>query len=291
MGPLAFSKAGDQYPRPSAALDNSDNKSVTARLARLARVHQKAAISRAMRLAGTHGQDSPTLDTLHIAEAPPRLWFRVMEGHGPYAVPTNTAEHEHGKKMAARWRPVLDALNELLTHAEETIPDLALAAMPEPDLKRMAEAEAKDWQCVLRVDRAERPYTPEERRAMCPDAQVRRLRRKAAAARQHAAALFGTVGGKGRALLGQLHHAKVVQERQANAAAFAAGMVLVTASGKAVPMSEIMANSKKAALARLYTMAQGMDGIAVQEGWACAFLTLLAGPCIPPKPLQGRKWL
>ena len=68
-------------------------------------------------------------------------------------------------------------------------------------------------------------------------------------------------------------------------------MVLVTASGKAVSMSEIMANSKKAALARLYTMAQGMDGIAVQEGWACAFLTLYAALCIPLKPLQGRKWL
>ena len=88
---------------------------------------------------------------------------RVMEGHGSYAVRTDTAEHEHGKKMAARWRLVLDALNELLTHAEETISDLALAAMPELDLKRMAEAEAKDWQCVLRVDRAERAYTPEER--------------------------------------------------------------------------------------------------------------------------------
>ncbi len=261
---------------------------VTARLRRLAIIHQRAVISRAMRLAGIHGHDRPTLESLAIAEAPPPLWFRVMESCGPHGVPINAAEYEHGKKMATRWRTALDALDGILAHAEERIPDLALAAMPEPDLKRMADAEAKDWRSALEVTLKldPRPYTPEERRAMCPDAQVRRLRRKAAAARQHAAALFGTVGAEW-APYADDYSMERWKERQATAAAFAVGMVLVTASGKTVPMSDIMANSKKAALARLYAMTKGMDGVAVRQGWAAAFLTITLPPEYHPNPCKG----
>ena len=312
---------------------------VTARLRRLAIVHQRAAISRAMRLAGIHGPDKPTLDELDRAENPPAPRWRPLSHPAPTeadiraaaaAVVRNPAwlmardklsSHEDqvraampdagralfaawdarpdremankekwtaGQRHAERWRPVLDALDGILTHAEEMIPDLALAAMPEDDLKNMARDEAEAWRAVLisELRLRPRPYTPEDRRAMCPQAQMRKLRRRAADARQHAAALFGTVGGKG-ALYADSYTMQRWKERQANAAVFAAAMVLVTASGKTVPMSEIMANSQKAALARLYSMTKGMDGVAVRQGWAAVFVSVTLPPEFHPNPSKG----
>lgn len=199
----------------------------------------------------------------------------------------NAAEYEAGQRTAARWRPVLDALAEILDYADELIPDLALGALPEADLRAMAEEDAKAWREALALVHAaeRREATPDECRAMCPKATLHRLRRRAAAARQHAAALFGTVGKSAPYADG--YSLARWQERQAHAAAFAAGMVLETSSGRTVSMTDIMQGSRKAALARLYAVVKGMDEVAEKDGLACAFLTLTLPPEYHPNPSQG----
>ncbi len=199
----------------------------------------------------------------------------------------NAVEHNAGQRAAARWRPVLDALSEILDYADELIRDLALAALPEADLRDMADKDAKAWREALAVVHAtaQRAPTPKERRAMCPAATLRGLRKQAAAARQHASALFGTVG-KGAPYADAYSLARW-RERQERAAAYAAGMVLQTSSGRTVSMTDVMAASRKAALARLYAVVKGMDEVAMREGLAAAFLTLTLPPEYHPNPVRA----
>lgn len=201
--------------------------------------------------------------------------------------PVLTPEYEEGQRTAARWRPVLNALGELLDHADEHIPDLALAAISEDDLRAMAREQAAGWRVFLALihHEEEREATPDEARAMCPRATLRHLRRLAGAARQHAAAIFATVG-KGAPYADAFSLSRWT-ERQVHAAAYAAGQVLVTASGRTVSMSDVMNSSKKAALARVYAVVKGMDEVAQRDGWAAAFLTLTLPPEYHPNPSQG----
>lgn len=228
-------------------------------------------------------------DTARAAHADAGLLsLTEWELRRPVPMLANAPEYEAGQRAAARWRPVLDALAEILDHADEMIPDLPLAAMPEADLRTMAEEDAKTWREALVVVQAreQRDPTPDERRAICPKATLRRLRDKASTAGQHAAAVFGTVG-RGQPYADDYSLARW-QERQARGAAFAAGMVLVTSSGRTVSMADVMNSGKKAALARVYTVAMDMDEVAKREGWECAFITLTLPPEYHPNPSAGR---
>lgn len=65
--------APDEHQDAASAVNKF---SVSSRLDRLAPEHQKAAISRAMRLAGMRAAARPTLQTLAIAEDPPAADWR-----------------------------------------------------------------------------------------------------------------------------------------------------------------------------------------------------------------------
>ena len=348
---LAFSKAGEG----SGGLlkSNVDNYSVAGRLKRLAPLHQRAAVSRAMHLAGMRGMEKPSLATLHAAENPPaadwhsishpfpaaeaveaqarRLigtaaWkgeqdklaspeaqlrqavhkttvelIRQMKAE-PQAEMVNRPAFEAGERLAAKWKPVLAVLGEMLDMADELIDDLHLAAVPEDELRNMAQERARagirrlypqyqtqiedrNWQALAECDDFD--PTPDEKREMGQRAHLRRLRKQAKAARQHAAAIFGTVGHKDAPYVDTYSHQRWKEREEANAR-YAEGQVLVTEDGRAIPMTSVLKKKKSASSAQFYVMCKAMDEHAARQGWAGVYVTVTLPTEFHPNP-RGNK--
>ena len=307
---------------------------VTARLRRLAIVHQSAAISRAMRLAGIHGRDKPTLDDLARAEDPiaPRWrWVKPpppteadisaaalatvrtptwrlaqdmltsIEDQVCAAMPSatrtlfaawnamperkiaNTDAWEAGQRHAERWRPVLDVLSAMLDAVDVRVPDAWLSAISEDNLKATATANAH---LGLLTTPARDMDASDAKRARCPMHQRRALRRRAATARQHLAALLGTVGAGGAPYAD--HYAVTCwRERQAAAEAFGLSRVLLFEDGQQVPLWGVMESSRKARLAALYAQTLGLDELADRRGLLPVFITMTLPPQHHPNPRHG----
>ena len=307
---------------------------VTARLRRLATVHQRAAISRAMRLAGIHGQDKPTLDDLDRAENPiaPRwrwvkpsapteadiraaaaaavrtpAWHMAQDmlashddqvraasmdaAHALFAARdampereiANRTRWEAGQWHAERWRPVLDVLAAMLDAVNVRVPDAWLSAISEAELKAAAEVAAH---LGLLTTPAGDMDTPDAKRARCPMHHRRALRRRAGRARQHLAALLGTIGAGGAPYAD--HYAVACwRERQAAAEAFGLARVLLFEDGLQVPLWDVMEASRKARLAALYAQTLGLDELAQRRGLLPVFVTMTLPPQHHPNPRHG----
>lgn len=322
--------AGPSEPK----VDNPAPAQVTTRLRRLAIVHQKAAISRAMRLAGVHGQDKPTLDDLDRAENPPApQWRRIKPpppteteiraaaeatvrtdawrmaldkltshenqvraamlgaAHALFAVWAAAAEHEMtnrdgwepGQRHAERWRPVLDVLERMLGAVDVRVPDAWLSASSEADLKTAAEVAA---QLGLMTTPAGDMDTPAARRARCPMHHRRALRRRAAKARQHLAAMLGTIGAGG-APYADAYAVTCWRERQEAATFFGMNRVLLFEDGTQVPLWSVMEASRRARLAALYVQTLGLDDLAQRRGLVPVFITMTLPPPHHPNPQHG----
>lgn len=314
---------------------------IVVRLGRLAPLHQRAAVARAMRLAGMRGVAHPSDDALARAEQPPApQWrhiyhaqpeersieeaacalagtaaFRNQEQKIPAptdriaramaevrttawmawaALPSremmNTREYEDGQRHAEKWRPVIDQLHTMLDDAERHIPDLYLSASPEGRLREIATMRAGTAE-AMQSDIDPDDLTPAQRRAQCPKAQVRVLRRRASKARQAASALFGTVG-RGGADYADSYSVARWRERQASAKTWAEkrDVVIDMGDGKEirVPLSEVIESAAKGNLAQLYAMHLGVDEWAKKEGLTPIFLTLTLPPEYHPNPTHGR---
>jgi len=333
---LSARAESDKTTRPSEP--KVDNPApVTARLRRLAIVHQRAAISRAMRLAGIHGRDKPTLDDLARAEDPIAPRWRWVKPSSPteadisaaavatvrtptwrmaqdmltsiedqvrvampYATRTlfaawtamperemaNTDAWEAGQRHAERWRPVLDVLSAMLEAVDVRVPDAWLSAISEDDLKAAAAVAAE---LGLLTTPARDMETPDAKRARCPMHHRRRLRRRAATARQHLAALLGTIGAGGAPYAD--HYAVTCwRERQAAAEAFGLSRVLLFEDGQQVPLWGVMESSRKARLAALYAQTLGLDELTQRRGLLPVFLTMTLPPQHHPNPRHGQPY-
>ena len=310
---------------------------VNVRLRRLAIVHQRAAVSRAMRLAGIHGRDKPTLDDLARAEDPiaPRWrWVKPpppteadiraaaaatvrtpswrmaqdmltsIENQGRAAMPhatrmlfaawtgmpehkmANTNAWEAGQRHAERWRLVLDVLAAMLNAVDVRVPDAWLSAISEADLKTAAAVAAQLGFITTPVRDMD---TPDAKRARCPMHHRRVLRRRAATARQHLAALLGTIGAGGAPYAD--HYAVTCwRERQAAAEAFGLARVLLFEDGQQVPLWGVMESSRKARLAALYAQTLGLDELADRRGLLPVFITMTLPPQHHPNPQHGQPY-
>lgn len=234
------------------------------------------------RVAAIHGAvDAATRwrDPVRAAEAE----ARAAAEFDARRVLINRDEYEDGQRLAAKWRPVLDALGDILDFAEERIPDLYLAAIPEEELRGIAAEVAEIW----------RSSVGGTLRQCCPDHQLRQLRKAAAAARVDAGALFGTVGKGGADYTDNFSLARW-RERQARAAAFGARRVLVVLGQegpKAITLDEVMRTAQKGALARTYKQHLGLDEVAREDGLTAIFLTITLPPEWHPNPTKGRnRW-
>lgn len=311
---------------------------ITARLSRLAPVHQRAALARAMRLAGVRGVDHPTLETLAAAESPiaarwrflsrpeltqqdfrraaeariemrdwrerqdrltnretqvraalPEMIAQLLDSHSdqPTRELANRTEYEHGQRLATRWRPVLNVLAELLDAIHARIPDAWLSAVSEDGLRAAAETAARLGLLTTPPDLFD---TPEARRARCPLNQRRKLRRRAATARQHLAAMLATVGHEGAAYADE-YAVACWRERQTAARAFGERNVLTWTDDdgrpETVPLWDVMETSRRARLAALYAQTLGLDELAQRRGLIPVFVTLTLPPAHHPAPQHG----
>ena len=323
---------GKKTTRPSEP--KVDKHPVVAQLRRLAIVHQGAAISRAMRLAGIHGQDRPTLDDLARVEdpvAPQWRWAKptppTIDGIRAAAAATvrtptwrmaqdmltstedqvraamphatrmlfaawtamperemaNRERWEAGQRHAERWLPVLDMLSAMLDAVDVRVPDAWLSAISETDLKTAAAVAAQLGFITTPVRDMD---TPDAKRARCPMHHRRVLRRRAATARQHLAALLGTIGAGGAPYAD--HYAVTCwRERQAAAEAFGLSRVLLFEDGQQVSLWGVMESSRKARLAALYAQTLGLDELADRRGLLPVFITMTLPPQHHPNPRHG----
>lgn len=328
--------AETEKPGTPAAPAADTQHPVTARLRRVAIVHQRAAISRAMRLASVHGQDRPSLDDLDRAENPPAPRWRWNLSKPPVpteddiraaaavivrtpawrmgqhklssteqqiraampdvasalfaawnAMPdremTNREKWEAGQRHAERWRPVLDALRRMLDAVNVRVPDAWLSAISEDDLKAAAAAAA---QLGLLTTPAGDMDTPDAKKARCPMHHRRALRRRAATARQHLAALLGTIGAGG-APYADAYAVSCWRERQKAAAFFGMNRVLLFEDGTQVPLWDVMESSRKARLATLYVQMLAVDDLAQRREMVPVFITMTLPPRHHPNPKHG----
>lgn len=327
----------DKYPERFGSV-----VSTVERLARLATEHQRAALERAMRLAGARGLDRPSLDALRTAENPPApvyalvgprtpprptedqvaeraqalthspAWLaeqpRSTSRHDrlaaatrdarialigewaraphPERVMVNQAAREEGQRLAVRWRPVLDELEAILDALEARVPDVWLASISEEGLRAAAAAAA---QLGMMTTPAHEMDTPEARRARCPMHHRRALRRRAATARQHVAALLGTVG-QGAAPYADAYAVACWRERQAAAKAFGLTHLATFEDGRQIPLWDLMETSRKSRLAALYAQMLGLDDLAERRGLVPLFLTMTLPPDHHPNPRHGRPY-
>ena len=204
----------------------------------------------------------------------------------------NAEEYEAGQELATKWRPVLDALADMLDDAEERIADLYLAAEPESRLREIAEIRAGIGEALL-CDIPDAEQTPAQRRERCWRHHVQQLRDRAKAARQAASALFGTVGRGGDDYADSYSLARW-QERQKAAQRWARErFILIDKGGETirVPLTEVMEMASKAGLSQLYAMHLGLDEHAKDERLAAVFITLTLPPQYHPNPSKGRaRW-
>ena len=331
--------ATEKTTRPTKS--KVDKYCVTSRLEALAPEHQRAAIKRAMRLAGIRAEAAPSLDMLRLAETPPAEDWRLV---GPRTLPAptqpqfaevarelvatiewrgrderlrnqhdqihaampeaimaasaawnalpgakrvlaNPEEVEAGQR-AARWRPVLDRIGEILNTIERQIPDLWLAAISEEGLRAAAETASR---LGLLTTPRKMFETPEGRRARCPMHHRRLLRRRAATARQHVAALLGTIG-KGAAPYADGYAVGCWRERQEAARAFGLTREAFFADGRSIPLWDLMETSRKARIAALYAQTLGLDELAKRRQLIPVFLTMTLPPKHHPNPAHGQPY-
>lgn len=308
--------------------------SVSSRLDRLAPEHQKAAISRAMRLAGMRARERPTLQVLAIAEDPPaadwrhpielqtrhpfmRRGFdaadagaaRVAAIHDAVDVATkfrdparaaeaeaaaaeefdaqrvlvNAAEYEQGQALAEKWGPVLEILREMLDALEARVDDYWLAAVEEDGIREASKMAA--W-LGAKTTPLNQIATPKGRRAACERHHRRELRKRANRARQHIAALLGTIGAGGAAYADAYSLARW-KERQMAAKAWGQAMALEFEDGERVLLWDVMEASRKARIAALYAQSLGLEELAQARGLLPIFITMTLPPQFHPNPKHG----
>ena len=196
---------------------------------------------------------------------------------------TNLAAWKAGQCHAERWQPVLDVLKGMMDAVDVRVPDAWLSAISETDLKAAADAAA---QLGLLTTPKNQMDTPEAKRARCPMHQRRALRRRAGGARQHLAALLGTIGAGGAAYA-DAYAVSCWRERQAAAAFFGMNRVLLFEDGTQVPMWDVMESSRKARLATLYVQMLAVDDLAQRRAMVPVFITMTLPPRHHPNPKHG----
>lgn len=196
---------------------------------------------------------------------------------------TNRDTWKAGQRHAERWRPAFDILAAMLDAMDARIPDAWLSAISEADLKAAAEVAAH---LGLLTTPADKMDTPAARRARCPMHHRRALRRRGATARQHLAALLGTVGAGG-APYADAYAVSCWRERQEAAAFFGMNRILLFADGTQVPMWDVMESSRKARIATLYVQMLAVDDLARRRSMVPVFITMTLPPRQHPNPGHG----
>lgn len=198
----------------------------------------------------------------------------------------NRDEWEHGQATAQQWGGVVAHLRNMLDAIQQRIPDWHLAAMPEATIRIIAGMAAET---AMHLTDPEEMDTPAARRARCPMHQRRALRRRAATARQHIAAILGTVG-RGAAPYADAFAVGCWKDRQESARLFGERHMLQFADGETVALWDVMESSRKARVAALYVQAVGLDQLAERRGLLPLFLTMTLPPRFHPNPSHGRPY-
>lgn len=198
----------------------------------------------------------------------------------------NAAEYEQGQALAARWRPVLEILGPMLDALEARIPDYWLAAVEEDGIREASKVAA--WMGA-RMTPIDQMNTPKGRRAACERHHRRQLRKRAAAARQHIAALIGTIGAGGAPYADAYSLARW-KERQAAARAFGEALALEFEDGERVKLWDVMEASRKARISGLYVQSLALEGVAERRGLIPVFITMTLPPVHHPNPSHGRPY-
>lgn len=258
----------------------------------------------------------PQRDLARMArgEAEDRLAAEQARATVPHIVRVPVSDsmvaNERGHALARQHGPLLIALADVLDGLDAVIQDSKLGAMPEDQLRALAEQHANEYVArkeargqshKARADRLEAaglppdaPFelTPDDLRRMDPLWHRRQLRTRAGTSRQHLAAALRTVG-RGAAPYADDYSVSRYRERQQSATAWAAGRVWQP-EGKAaaVPMASIMAGKVQAAIARLVCVGNGVDDLAAWKGLVPIWITITLPLNCHPNPKQGRNtWL
>jgi hypothetical protein len=195
----------------------------------------------------------------------------------------NRAEYEAGQALAEKWGPVLEILGPMLDALEARVDDYWLAAVEEDGIREAAKVSA--WMGA-RMTPTDQMNTPQGRRAACERHHRRRLRKRAAKARQHIAALLGTIGAGGAAYADAYSLARW-KERQMAAKAWGQAMALEFEDGERVALWDVMEASRKARIAALYAQSLGLEELAQTRGLIPVFITMTLPPQFHPNPRHG----
>lgn len=211
----------------------------------------------------------------------------------------NAVEHAHGQQLAEDHRPLLEAVAEVLDSIETLIPHSRLAAMPDSDIKELAQTKADDARAryTRRANDTLKLWgeiipdpSPDERREMCQIAQRRKLRRLARSTRSHLATALGTVGKGGRWYADDYTLERHRELREAGRT-WASERELRSPDGKkSISMLDVVTSSKENAVRRLRTMTRGLDDYAVKHGLPAIFITMTLPPELHFNPQHGRAY-
>ena len=221
---------------------------------------------------------------------------------GPEAHARHKREHadavdryHHEKAIFDQWHGLARWLAVFVSDLAEWVSDSSLTAISEANLQRiatqMASKHKADIGATRRASRsAGHPLadlSPMERRLMCPQWWRRRLRRRAAVARQVWSAALQTAGGRHGAAYVDSYSMTRWKERQEQATVFGDSHAMVGDDGTTIPMRDVMQASAAAALSRAYVMMLGVDEIASREGMVPIFLTITLPAEYHPNPILG----
>lgn len=207
------------------------------------------------------------------------------------------SERYHAQQVVKlKFLPVVEELRTLLDGLTDVIPQARLSALPDDEVRKLAEQRAKS----ARAEYLERCQihklagipapreTPEELRAQDSHWHRRDIRRTAGLARQHLAGALGTIGRNGANYADGYSLARR-REKDESARMWADAQELVTASGKRIPLSDVIQSAQEGQGYRLGAISAGLDEHAEQEGLAPIAITITLPPQWHPNPSQGRK--
>lgn len=202
-----------------------------------------------------------------------RTWTAYRDG---------LTRYRHAVAWRTAWAAPAAWLAAFARRMAPHVPDSALAAMPEAEMRDLAATRADIEKQRIRAWRKDemdatgraRELSPTERRLMCPLWWRRQMRRRAADARQFWAGALGTCGGTGGVRYADDYSLARWQERQEAARVFGETHVIRAADGTQVPMWQVMQSSAAAALNRLYVQTVGIEEVARRLGLVPLFMTL-----------------
>ena len=191
---------------------------------------------------------------------------------------------------------VVDNLRTLLDGLTDVIPQARLSALPEDEVRELAELRAKSAQAeylercqIHKLAGIPAPReTPQELRAQDSHWHRRDIRRTAGLARQHLAGALGTVGRNGANYADGYSLARR-RERDKSAELWAGARVILTADGNRIPLSEVLQSTREGQGYRLGAISSGLDEYAEQEGLTPIRITITLPACWHPNPTKGRK--